>query len=63
MLSWTLDQAEDTIKAVTHNPAIGLLEMPLNTIDKAICMSLDIVESRIPSINLPPKMVKLDACF
>ncbi|XP_044757701.1 lipid storage droplets surface-binding protein 1-like isoform X2 [Coccinella septempunctata] len=57
MLSWTLDQAEDTIKAVTHNPAIGLLEMPLNTIDKAICKSLDIVESRIPSINLPPKMI------
>ncbi|XP_045465445.1 lipid storage droplets surface-binding protein 1-like isoform X3 [Harmonia axyridis] len=57
MLSWTLDQAEDTIKAVTHNPAIGLLETPLNTIDKVICKSLDIVESKIPSINLPPKMI------
>ncbi|KAK9884523.1 hypothetical protein WA026_007365 [Henosepilachna vigintioctopunctata] len=57
MISWTLDQAEDTIKSVTHLPAIGLLEAPLNTIDRVICRSLDVVESKIPSINLPPKMI------
>ncbi|KAL3277996.1 hypothetical protein HHI36_013338 [Cryptolaemus montrouzieri] len=57
ILTWTLDQAEDTIKAVSHSPVIGLLGTPLNTVDRVICKSLDIAESRIPSINLPPQMI------
>lgn len=56
---WTFDQAENSIYTVleTASPAVFLLEGPLSTVDKIVCRSLDLVESRVPSINLPPQMV------
>ncbi|CAH2085835.1 unnamed protein product [Euphydryas editha] len=36
-------------------PAIQLLETPINQLDKFLCMSLDVVEKKVPSIYLPPQ--------
>ncbi|XP_069357401.1 lipid storage droplets surface-binding protein 1 isoform X3 [Maniola hyperantus] len=36
-------------------PAVHLLETPIHQLDKFLCMSLDVVERRVPSIHLPPQ--------
>ncbi|CAH1126862.1 unnamed protein product [Ceutorhynchus assimilis] len=56
---WTLDQAENTLYSVmdTAGPAIGLFQGPLSQVDKIICKTLDIVEEKVPSINLPPQII------
>lgn len=41
----------------TALPAVVLLEKPLQTLDGILCKSLDVVEQRVPSINLPPQMI------
>lgn len=43
----------------TALPAVVLLERPLQTLDVILCKSLDVVEQRVPSINLPPQMVAI----
>lgn len=61
MIYWTLDQAETSLNTAldTAAPAFILFGGPLTTIDKIVCRSLDIVEERVPQINLPPQMVSL----
>lgn len=56
---WTFGQAESSFYMVVNTalPAVVLFEAPLQTIDKILCKSLDIVEQRVPSINLPPELV------
>nr|XP_032516113.1 lipid storage droplets surface-binding protein 1 isoform X1 [Danaus plexippus plexippus] len=36
-------------------PAVYLLETPIHQLDRFLCMSLDVVEKRVPSIYLPPQ--------
>ncbi|CAG9580102.1 unnamed protein product [Danaus chrysippus] len=36
-------------------PAVHLLETPIHQLDRFLCMSLDVVEKRVPSIYLPPQ--------
>lgn len=59
MINWTFDQAEQSFHTVvdTALPAIVLLEGPLSSIDRIVSKGLDIVEQKVPSINLPPEMV------
>lgn len=59
LFSWTLDQAENTIYSVidTAGPAIILFQGPISQVDKIVCKTLDIVEQKVPSINLPPEMI------
>ncbi|XP_017772331.1 PREDICTED: lipid storage droplets surface-binding protein 1-like isoform X2 [Nicrophorus vespilloides] len=59
LFCWTFDQAENSIYNVidTASPAVFLFEGPISKIDQIICKSLDIVEQKVPSIHLPPKMI------
>ncbi|XP_049821209.1 lipid storage droplets surface-binding protein 1 isoform X2 [Aethina tumida] len=59
LLYWTLGQAEQSILSAveTAQPAVVLFQGPLSTIDRIVCKSLDVVEDKIPSINLPPEMI------
>lgn len=59
LVYWTFGQAESTFYTVldTAMPAVILFEGPLHAVDKILCKSLDIVEQRVPQINLPPQMV------
>ncbi|CAH1176400.1 unnamed protein product [Phaedon cochleariae] len=59
MVHWTFDTAESSIHTILEaaSPAIILLEGPINSLDKVVCRSLDIVEQAVPSINLPPEMI------
>jgi len=59
LFNWTLDQAENTIYSVidTAGPAIIFFQGPLSQVDKIVCKTLDIVEEKVPSINLPPEMI------
>ncbi|CAH0582883.1 unnamed protein product [Chrysodeixis includens] len=36
-------------------PAVLLFETPIHQLDKFLCMSLDVVEKTVPSINMPPQ--------
>ncbi|KAF7282872.1 lipid storage droplets surface-binding protein 1-like isoform X3 [Rhynchophorus ferrugineus] len=59
LVNWTLAQAENTFFSVvdTAAPAVVLIQGPLSQVDKIVCKTLDIVEEKIPSINLPPEMI------
>ncbi|CAH0559616.1 unnamed protein product [Brassicogethes aeneus] len=59
LIYWTLGQAEQSLLTVvdTAQPAIVLFSGPISTIDKIVCRSLDLVEDKVPSINLPPQMI------
>ncbi|XP_036145201.1 perilipin-1 isoform X1 [Monomorium pharaonis] len=35
----------------------GLLETPLKTVDNAVCVGLDFVEEKVPSVKLPPGQI------
>lgn len=58
-----LDHAEDGMRAslefaspVTGRIA-GFLETPLKIVDDAVCVGLDFVEERVPSVKLPPGQI------
>nr|XP_022919525.1 lipid storage droplets surface-binding protein 1-like isoform X1 [Onthophagus taurus]XP_022919526.1 lipid storage droplets surface-binding protein 1-like isoform X2 [Onthophagus taurus] len=59
LFQWTLDTAENSIYGFidSASPAVFFIEGPLSTVDKVLCKSLDIVEQRVPSINLPPQLI------
>lgn len=59
VLHWAFGQAElsFSIVATTTSPAVWLLQGPISTLDKIVCQSLDTVEQKLPSINLPPEML------
>nr|AEE63508.1 unknown [Dendroctonus ponderosae] len=59
LFHWTFQQAESTFHTAvdTALPTIALFEIPLSSIDKILCKSLDVVEQKIPSIGLPPEMI------
>ncbi|XP_057662597.1 lipid storage droplets surface-binding protein 1-like isoform X1 [Diorhabda carinulata] len=59
LMHWTLDTAELSAQTIVEaaSPALFLLEGPINSIDDIVCKSLDILEQKVPSINLPPEMI------
>ncbi|KAL1508873.1 hypothetical protein ABEB36_003696 [Hypothenemus hampei] len=59
VFNWTFDQAENTLFSVIDSaaPAIILFQRPISQVDKIVCKTLDIVEEKVPSINLPPEMI------
>lgn len=62
LFSWSFNTAEGVFLAAveTVQPAVKIIEGPLQRIDQILCNSLDIVEQRIPSVYLPPQMVRFD---
>ncbi|KMQ95582.1 lipid storage droplet binding protein 3 [Lasius niger] len=58
-----LDGAENGVRAGLEfaSPVTGriadVLETPLEAIDKAVCVGLDFVEERMPSVKLPPGQI------
>lgn len=63
MTNWTLQTAENTAhKAVDiakpyATPVIKNFEGPIKKVDDVLCSGLDYVESKVPSVKLPPKEV------
>lgn len=63
MTNWTLQTAENTAhKAVDiakpyAAPVIKNFEGPIKKVDDVLCSGLDYVESKVPSVKLPPKEV------
>lgn len=45
--------------ADTIQPAMGILTKPIGVVDRAVCQTIDFVEQKLPSIYLPPEMVRL----
>ncbi|XP_050466864.1 perilipin-1-like [Cataglyphis hispanica] len=58
-----LSSAEDGVRAGCEftSPVTGkiadVLETPFKTIDNAVCVGLDFVEEKIPSVKLPPDQI------
>lgn len=42
------------------SPAVKIVEGPLQRFDQLLCGGLDVVEHRVPIINLPPQMVCIE---
>ncbi|XP_023948296.1 lipid storage droplets surface-binding protein 1 isoform X2 [Bicyclus anynana] len=57
LIRWYLSLGERSLATGVQLalPAVQLLETPLQQLDRFLCMSLDVVERRVPSINLPPQ--------
>ena len=62
MFLWTFEQAETSFYTVVDSAstAVFLFQTPLKGIDRLLCQSLDFVESKVPSINLPPEVVSCE---
>lgn len=60
-MNWSLDTAEQSlaIATATARPAIVALNGPITTIDQLLCKGIDIVEQRVPAVQLPPNVVSL----
>lgn len=60
MLNWGFGTAESLLGSVFESvrPAVKIVEGPLQSFDRLLCGGLDAVEQRVPSIYLPPKMVR-----
>lgn len=59
---WTLGTAENSLNTaleVAIPSTVAVFGGPINTFDKIVCKSLDMVEQRVPNIYLPPQMVRL----
>ncbi|KAF7995351.1 hypothetical protein HCN44_006458 [Aphidius gifuensis] len=59
LMNWSLDTAEQSVAYATATamPAMLVLNGPLLTLDNIICRGIDIVEQRVPAINLPPQLL------
>ncbi|XP_039750685.1 lipid storage droplets surface-binding protein 1 isoform X2 [Pararge aegeria] len=57
LIRWYLTLGEKSLATGVQLalPAVQLLESPIHQLDRFLCMSLDVVEKRVPSINLPPQ--------
>lgn len=60
-MCWSLDTAEQSLALATASakPAIFALNGPIATIDQLLCKGIDIVEQRVPAVNLPPQIVSI----
>lgn len=59
LMNWSLDTAEQSVAFATATaiPAMLVLNGPLITLDNIICRGIDIVEQRVPVVNLPPQLL------
>lgn len=57
LLNWYCRTAEGVLFTIvdTVQPAVRIIEGPLQRFDKLLCSSLDIVEQRVPQVYLPPE--------
>ncbi|XP_068623446.1 lipid storage droplets surface-binding protein 1 isoform X2 [Battus philenor] len=57
LIRWYLSVGERSLTTGVQLalPAVQMLETPIQQLDKFLCKSLDVVEKRVPSINLPPQ--------
>ncbi|KYN28235.1 Lipid storage droplets surface-binding protein 1 [Trachymyrmex cornetzi] len=62
LMNWSLDTAEQSlsIATATARPAIVALNGPITTIDQLLCKGIDIVEQRVPAVQLPPHVMYLN---
>ncbi|XP_046741041.1 lipid storage droplets surface-binding protein 1-like isoform X3 [Diprion similis] len=62
LVNWSLDTAEQSLAAATASakPALLVLNGPISTIDQLLCKGIDIVEQRVPALNLPPQLQMYD---
>lgn len=60
VLNWYMASAENTFFSTCEafQPVIKLMESPLKRLDHIMCRSLDVLEQRLPSVYLPPELVK-----
>ncbi|XP_012257859.2 lipid storage droplets surface-binding protein 1-like [Athalia rosae] len=59
LVSWSLDTAEQSLAAATASakPALLVFNGPIATIDQLLCRGINIVEDRVPALNLPPQLM------
>lgn len=59
LFNWGFDTAESVTYALVDSlrPAAKLIEGPLHQLDSFMCKSLDFVETKVPSMYLPPEMM------
>lgn len=59
LFNWGFETAETVTQAFmdSFRPAAYLLDGPLHRLDNIMCKGLDFVESKVPSIYLPPEMM------
>lgn len=60
VLNWYIGSAENTFLSTYEaiQPVIKLIESPLKRLDAIMCKSLDVLEQRLPSVYLPPELVR-----
>lgn len=60
-MRWTLSRAEERLASLSRYalPGVIMLQGSIDRVDKFLCRSLDIVEQRVPSVYLPPQLVRL----
>lgn len=61
LMNWSLDTAEQSLAVATAaaKPAILVFNGPIATVDQLLCKGINIVEHRVPALNLPPQLVRL----
>lgn len=59
LVNWGFNTMEGVVLATAEafQPAVKLFNGPISMVDRVICRSIDFVETKIPSIYLPPEMV------
>lgn len=59
LVTWSLNSAEAGVMLAIEItlPAVSYFEAPLHTVDNILCLSLDLVEERVPAINYPPDVI------
>lgn len=60
VLNWPMNSAESMFfsSAELIKPIFDLIEEPVTKIDNFLCKTLDFVELKIPSVFMPPEMVR-----
>jgi len=64
-MNWSLDTAEQSLAIATAKarPVIVALNRPIMTIDQLLYKGIDIVEQKVPAVQLPPHVVNLQIFF
>lgn len=61
LINWGFNTMEGYVLAAAEafQPAVKLFNGPIGVVDRVICRSIDFVETKVPSIYLPPEMVHI----
>ncbi|KAJ8683157.1 hypothetical protein QAD02_018949 [Eretmocerus hayati] len=59
LIYWSLGTAEHSLALATATamPTMVVFNMPIKALDYVLCKGIDIVERRIPAVNLPPHLM------